>query len=55
MILHILKQEADASTQQIINQHKANNEVEVIELYKGNVDYNDLVKRIFQVDKVISW
>ncbi len=54
-ILHILKAAPDESTKKIIELHKAGNEVKIIELYKGGVDYAKLVADVFAYDKVFSW
>lgn len=54
-ILHILKEEPDESIRKIIEVQSKNNEVKTIELYRGNVNYEELVDLIFQYDKVICW
>lgn len=54
-ILHILKAAPDESTKKIIELHKAGNEVKVVEIYKGAVDYAKLVSDVFACDKVFSW
>ena len=54
-ILHILKKTPDASTAKIIEVHAAGNEVTIVELYKGGVDYARLVADVFAHDKVFSW
>ncbi len=54
-ILHIMKKPADDSTKKIIEAQKAGNEVKIVELHKGNVDYAKLVSDVFSHDKVFSW
>lgn len=54
-ILHILKKSPDDSTKKIIDAQKAGNEVKIIEIYKGSVDYDKLVSDVFSHDKVFSW
>jgi hypothetical protein len=54
-ILHILKQAPDASTRKIIDLQASGNEVRILELYKGGVEYDKLVADVFACDKVICW
>lgn len=54
-ILEILRSEPDENTSKIIEVHKQDNEVKVVELYSGDQDYAALVDDIFAHDKVISW
>jgi hypothetical protein len=54
-ILEILRSEPDENTSKIIEVHKAEGDVKVVELYSGEPDYKALVADIFASDKVISW
>lgn len=54
-ILHILKKAPDASTKKIIEVQTAGNQVKVVELYKGGINYGALVADVFTHDKVICW
>ena len=54
-ILEILRSEPDENTSKIIEVHKQDNEVKVVELYSGDPDYAALVDDIFSHDKVVSW
>ncbi len=54
-ILHILKKPIDDSTKKIIETQKAGNEVKIIEIYKGGIDYNKLVSDVFSYDRVFTW
>ncbi|WP_333656118.1 hypothetical protein [Dissulfurispira sp.] len=54
-VLHLFKSEPDETTKKIIEMHKAENEVKVIDLTEGNISYGSLVEDMFSYDKVISW
>jgi hypothetical protein len=54
-VLHLFKSEPDETTKKIIEMHKAENEVKVNDLTKGDISYESLVDDIFSYDKVISW
>lgn len=54
-VLHLLKSEPDETVNEIMDAHKAGNEVKVVDLTKGDVSYESLVKDIFSYDRVISW
>ena len=54
-ILHIYKSAPDASTKKIVEAQAAGNQVKSVELYKGGVSYDDLIKEVFAHDKVICW
>lgn len=56
-ILYILKSEPDEIIKKIIEHHSANKNhtVTVIELYKKNTGYDEIVDLIFEYDKVITW
>ncbi len=53
-ILHIQKQELDATAKAILDAHKKGNEVTVLDIRK-NKNYDQIVDMIFSNDKVISW
>ncbi len=53
-ILHIQKQELDATAKKIIEAHKKGNDVTIVNL-KENKDYGRIVDLIFSSDKVMSW
>jgi hypothetical protein len=53
-ILHILKTEPEESVKKIIEEHKKDNDVEVIDIRINN-DYYQIIKLIEWSDKVISW
>jgi hypothetical protein len=54
-VLHLFKSEPDETAKKIIEVHKAENEVKVIDLTMGDTSYESLVEDIFSYDKVISW
>jgi len=53
-ILHIVKQDLNATAKKIIETHKKGNDVTVVNL-KENKNYGQIVDLIFSNDKVISW
>jgi hypothetical protein len=54
-ILHIHRNEPDSTIKKIIELQSGDNEVKTVELYEGEVDYDELLKLIFSYDRVISW
>jgi hypothetical protein len=50
-----MKRPPDASTKKIIDTQRAGNEVTIIDLTKGGVDYNKIVADVFSSDKVFCW
>ncbi len=53
-VLHIYKSEPDELTKELAKALSGESTVEFM-LYEGNVDYEELVKKIFECDKVICW
>jgi len=53
-ILHIYRSEPDETTKKLAEALSDENPVE-FKLYEGNADYEELVKKIFECDKVICW
>jgi len=53
-VLHIYKSEPDEITKKLAEALSEGEAVEV-KLYEGNVDYEDLVKKIFECDKIFCW
>ncbi len=53
-ILHIFKTEPDDTVKDFAGAF-ADDEVETVPLYEGDVDWAKLVDQIFAADKVISW
>ena len=54
-ILHILNDGPDDDAMLIIGEHKKEHEVEIVDLSQKAMSYDDLVDKIEQCDKVISW
>ena len=55
-VLHIIKQEPDATLRRIIEAQRAGlHNVKVIDLSKGGVDPAALVADVFAHDRVFSW
>ena len=54
-ILEILRSAPDENVSKIIDVHKQDNDVKVVELYSGDPDYSALVDDIFSHDEVICW
>jgi len=53
-ILHIVKQDLDATAIKIVEVHKKGNDVTILNL-RENKNYGQIVDLIFSSDKVISW
>ncbi len=54
-ILHILNDGPNELSDQIIDVHSKECRVEVVDLKKKEISYEDLVDKIFSCDRVISW
>ncbi len=54
-ILHVLKSEPDEVIKRLMEPTYEGNEVRQFELYRGDVDYDELVKQVFEHDKVPCW
>jgi hypothetical protein len=54
-VLHILKKTPDASTKKIIEVQSPGNELKVVDLTRGGVDYDKLVADVFAYDRVFCW
>lgn len=53
-LLYILKQDADATLEKIIEEQKKECDITVIDL-RENKDYEKIIEQIESSDKVISW
>jgi hypothetical protein len=53
-VLHILKTEPDEIVVELMAA-VADDQVETVALYQGDVDWDGLVDRIFAADRVICW
>ena len=54
-LLHILRSEPDERTRFLIEKMSHGETPREVPLYRAAVDYDQLVKDIFQSDKVICW
>ena len=54
-ILHILRSKPDDMVRLLIKKISAGEKSREIPLYAGPVNYDQLVKEIFQRDRIISW
>ncbi len=54
-VLHLFRSGPDETAERIIDGHKAENDVKVVDLTRGVISYESLVEDIFNYDKVISW
>jgi hypothetical protein len=54
-ILHILRSEPDDKVKTFIEKLSSDTEYKETHLYKENTDYDELIKDIFDYDKIISW
>ncbi len=53
-ILYLLKQEPNLTLHRIIEQHKKENEVQIVDIRKEK-NYAQIIDLIVECDKVISW
>lgn len=54
-ILHIFKSEPDTETRQLADALSEGREATETALYSGDVDYDDLVRRVFENDQAVCW
>jgi hypothetical protein len=54
-LLHILRSQPDEQTRKIIQGMSREKQVREVPLYDGKTDYDQLVKDIFEAQKVICW
>jgi hypothetical protein len=54
-ILHILREEPDATIKEIVASTTNGDQSKITELYSGDIDWSRLVDEIFSHDKVICW
>ncbi|MFV1973274.1 MAG: hypothetical protein ACC648_06095 [Thiohalobacterales bacterium] len=54
-ILHILNDGPTELSDHVIDAHSRECRVDVVDLKKKDVSYEDLVDKIFSCDRVISW
>jgi hypothetical protein len=54
-VLYILNDGPEALASRIMEAQSKENELEVIDLSKGDVSYETVIDSIFDCDKVMSW
>jgi hypothetical protein len=54
-ILHILRSEPGALVRRLVDAMSRGKKVREVELWRGTPDYDQLVKDIFEAEKVICW
>ncbi|MFH1964997.1 MAG: hypothetical protein ABIJ42_05590 [Acidobacteriota bacterium] len=54
-ILHVLRSEPDDMVRLFIKETSAGEESKEVALYQCTVNYDQLIKEIFESDRVISW
>ena len=54
-VLHILKSEPDEITKALMGPLSEANHNQRFSMYEGAVDYDKLVKLVFESDRVICW
>jgi len=54
-ILHIFKKEPDEETKKLVELMSEGKETKTFELYKGNVNYEELIDLLFECDKAVTW
>ncbi len=54
-ILHILKIEPDETVKKIIEEHKKTDAVTIVELYKKDKNYEEIINLIEKSDRVFTW
>lgn len=54
-LLHVLKSEPDDTVKALMTAFSEGNDVRHFEMYKGDVDYDQLIELVFENDKTICW
>jgi hypothetical protein len=54
-ILHIFKSGPDGETRQLANALSEGRESTEMARHSGDVDYDDLVKKVFENDQTVCW
>ncbi|MDH5513013.1 MAG: hypothetical protein OEY27_07365 [Gammaproteobacteria bacterium] len=54
-ILYLLTDGAAVAPTQLIEMQALEHEVEIVDLTEPDVSYESVVKKIFDVDRVVSW
>ncbi|MGD8226847.1 MAG: hypothetical protein PVH82_14990 [Desulfobacteraceae bacterium] len=54
-VLHVLKSVPDETIKTLKSGFAQSHEIQEFEMYKDDVDYDKLIKLVFDNDKVICW
>lgn len=54
-LLHVIKSKPDDITRKLVEGLSEGCEARQFELYQGEVDYDELIKQVFESEKVICW
>jgi hypothetical protein len=54
-ILHVFKKEPDEETKKLAELMSEGEESKTFELYKENVNYEQLIDLLFECDKTVTW
>jgi len=54
-LLHILRSEPDELVRRLVDGMSKGKKTREVPLHRGKVDYDQLVKDIFEAEKVICW
>jgi hypothetical protein len=54
-VLHILRSAPDEITKTLIKKIDVKSQSSMAPLFEGKIDYAQLISKIFETDKVISW
>jgi len=54
-IIHLVIKKPGKRILRLINEQSKNNEVEIINLNENITDYEDIIEKVMNCDRVISW
>ncbi len=54
-VLHILRSAPDEMTQILIEKTHVESQAILLPIFEGDIDYTQLIRKIFEADEVISW
>ena len=54
-LLHVVRSKPDALVRRLVDEMSKEKKAREVKLYEGKVDYDQLVKDVFEAEKVICW
>ncbi len=54
-LLHVVRSKPDALVRRLVDEMSKGKKAREVPLYEGKVDYDQLVKDVFEAEKVICW